>query len=335
MKYIRPFLFALIAATFAACGSDNDDIIPDDPKPEETKYPLNITVTENPLINPDAPSHAPRRAPIITTPTLSKFYIDYLYEEGDNLETGGVSAEKTADGQWECHDGSWPNFYATIDWYAYTYKKDDTKITDDTFQKNGGDPYIQFTVSDYPSEQKDLLVATTKNTTLAATGATIHFAFDHACTALRFYVKKATNLADYTLSVTGVRLCNVIKNGDYYFNSASWTLGSQRQSYILYDGEAKTLGTTDYEALDASDAPYLFLIPQTLTAWDGKTAIASATTQTYLELDCTLTKDGSDVFSGTAYIPFAATPQQGYQHDVRINIGKNSLYRAPSTKVIP
>lgn len=76
------------------------------------------------------------------------------------------------------------------------------------------------------------------------------------------------------------------------------------------------------------------MIPQTLTAWDTTTDIASTTTQTYLQLACTITKDGTTVYSGTAYIPFRATLAAGMQHDVKINIGKNSLYSAPNTRII-
>ncbi len=99
------------------------------------------------------------------------------------------------------------------------------------------------------------------------------------------------------------------------------------------DGDAGAVGGRA-EALDASDAPYLFMILQTLTAWNTTTAINEATTQTYIQITCTITKDASNVYSGTAYIPFGATLTGGYQHDVKINIGKNSLYSGANTKII-
>jgi len=122
----------------------------------------------------------------------------------------------------------------------------------------------------------------------------------------------------------------VVKTGDYYFNTPKWTLGNTTSNYTLYSGSAKTLNNSDYEALDATDAPYLFLIPQTLTAWTPSTAPAN----TYLELTCVISKDGSSVFNGTAYIPFGATLAGGTQYDVKINIGKNSLYDSNGSKII-
>ena len=82
--------------------------------------------------------------------------------------------------------------------------------------------------------------------------------------------------------------------------------------------------------MDTSDTPYLIVIPQTLTPWNGSGSPAN----TYLKLTCTITKNGSTVFTGTAYIPFGATLEKGTQYDVKINIGKNSLYKNDGTKII-
>lgn len=316
MKTVHLFIL-MLAAGFVACSNDDDNSIQ---QPAEERLPLTIEVAENPMVNPDEAADAPAtRAAIITTSTLDKFNINYVY--GANYTNGDpITAKKDTEGKWS--GGSWPTASETIDWYA---------SSDGAFNEPSN-PYINFTVVETASTQKDLLVAKT-SAKYADNSGKVTFTFDHACTALRFYVKKATNLKDYTLSITNVQLCNVVKTGQYYYGTASWTLGSSRSSYTLYDGTAKTLGTTDFEALDASDKPYLFMIPQTLTSWDGTTPIASATAQTYIQITCTI-KDGSNEYDGTAYIPFGATLTAGYQHDVKINIGKNSLYSGPNTKII-
>lgn len=142
-------------------------------------------------------------------------------------------------------------------------------------------------------------------------------------------MKKAKNMSDYTLTVTSVKLCNVVKQGDYYFNTSSWTPGTATANYTIFSGSA-TLGDTDYTAMDTSGSPYLILIPQTLTAWNP----TETPSNTYLELTCTIKNGSTGVYTGTAYIPFAATLEKGTQYDVRINIGKNSLYSAANTKAI-
>lgn len=321
MKSVKLSILVMAAASFTACSSDNDV------NPEQPLRPLAIEVSENPMVNPDAPAKARNtRAAITTTSTLSAFNLEYVYGAQSSTNGTPITANKNGEGKWST-SANWPDTESEVKWYAHSHGT--FQLTDDANKY----PYINFTVEENAASQKDLLVATASGT-WDATGGNLSFTFDHACTALRFLVKKANNLSDYTLSITHVQLCNVIKQGDYYFGTSLWTLGDTRSSYTLYSGTAKTLGTTDYEALDASAAPYLFMIPQTLTAWDGTTAIASATTLTYIQLTCSITKDDSNVYSGTAYIPFGATLAAGNQHDVKINIGKNSLYSSANTKII-
>ena len=97
---------------------------------------------------------------------------------------------------------------------------------------------------------------------------------------------------------------------------------------------SQTLASDSYVLLNGSeDDSYLFLIPQTLTAWNPSGALSN----TYLEVTCTITNTSTStqVYSGTAYIPFAATFEKGTKYDVKINIGKNSLYNSPNNKIIP
>ncbi len=336
MKLFKLLVFALTTLCFTACSSDDNDTTTSGKDPETTKIPLTIEVAENPLVNPEAQSQAPAtRAAITTTSTLEEFKINYVYKDGSgllwtnadpNTNNTHIKAKKSEEGKWVA-DGSWPTAEYPIDWYAYS---------DGAFNYPN-DPYISFEVEENSAVQEDLLVA--KASVMysnAGDGSVIHFTLNHACTALRFYVKKATNLADYTLSITNLQLCNVIKSGRYYYGSNSWTLDSNRANYTLYSDSGKTLGTTEYEPLDNSDGPYLFMIPQVLTPWGGTTDISSATAQSYIQLTCTITQtsDNHQIYSGTAYIPFGTNLTAGYQHDVKINIGKNSLYSSANTKII-
>lgn len=305
-------ILLLIATGLAACSND-DEVAP------VQERPITVTVSEKPFTAPTSNAAAVRstRAAITTTETFSAFSIDYVY--GTAPSTGQRTATKNA-GTWTV-DGYWPDPDKKVYWYAHS---------DGTFQRNDGKPYVSFTVDENAAQQKDLLVSTL-SASYEDCGGHLNFTFDHACAAVRFYVKKANNLSDYTLTVSSVKLSGVVKAGNYYYNNTpSWTLGDAKSSYTLYDGTAKTLTNTDYEALDATDAPYLFLIPQTLTAWTPSTALAN----TYLELTCVISKNGKVFNNGTAYIPFGATLAGGTQYDVKINIGKNSLYNNSGNKII-
>lgn len=319
MRLIKVFFYVMAAVALTACSNDDNDIIDNG---QEQPLPLTITVNENPLHAPDAPAQAPTtRTAVTTTSSLNEFTLDYQYVRGDELMHGNISATKDGSGNWSA--GNWPDAGGDteVNWYAHTGGTIVNQIT----------PYLNFTVEELSTQQKDLLVATaagTKN----ATGGNLSFTFDHACTALQFYVKKATNLKDFTLTVTSIKICNIVKEGKYDLATSTWTLGNFRTIYTLYEGTGLTLGTTDYTLLNADEDDYLFMIPQILTPWDTSTAIASAGTQSYIQLECTIS--GTTSFSGTAYIPFAATLAAGMQHDVKINIGKNSLYSSPNKKII-
>lgn len=320
MNIIKVFFFSLAVAGIAACSGDDDDPVTGG---LQQPLPLTITVDENPLLNPDASSQAPAtRTAITTTASLTAFTLDYQYIRSGELQSGNNHVTKDVNGNWSA--GYWPISAADntpVSWYAHT----DGTIVNQT------DPYLNFAVEELATSQKDLLVASASGYK-AETGGRLTLTFDHACTALRFYVKKAKNLDDHTLTVTSIKLCNVVKDGRYYFRTSSWTPGSTRTLFTLYEGTGMTLGSTDYTPLNAHEDDYLFIIPQTLTAWDTTTAIASAGNQTYIQLQCSI--DGGSTYSGLAYIPFAATLEAGMQHDVTINIGKNSLYSGPNTKII-
>lgn len=318
MNTFKVFLLSLAVAGIAACSGDDDDPVTGG---LQQPLPLTITVDEKPLLNPDASSQAPAtRTAITTTASLTAFTLDYQYIRSGELQSGNNSVTKDENGNWSA--GYWPTESGEsteVGWYAHT----DGTIVNQT------DPYLNFAVEELATSQKDLLVASTSGTK-AGTGGRLTLTFDHACTALRFYVKKAKNLDDHTLTVTSIKLCNVVKDGKYYFATSSWTPGSTRTLFTLYEGSGMTLGYTDYTLLNSDEDDYLFMIPQTMTAWDTTTDIASA--QTYIQLECSIT--GATNYSGLAYIPFAATLEAGMQHDVTINIGKNSLYSGPNTKII-
>ena len=323
MRQIKVFMLVWAAVGLAACSSDDNDI---NDKDRVQSLPLTITVSETPLRNTDDPASVrSTRAAVTTTSTLTEFTLDYQYVRGADLQHGSYQVQKDGAGNWS--GGYWPTDAGNdtnVSWYAHT----GGTMPDE-------ENYINFTVEELASKQNDLLVATATGTQ-TSTGGNLNFTFDHACTALRFYVKKATNLNDYTLTLTSIKLCNVVNQGSYSFTNNSWTLGTNRSVYTLYEGFAVELGSENYILLNANEDDFLFMIPQELTALDTSTAISSATDQTYIMIECSLRKNGEETntYDGMAYIPFGANLQAGYQNDVKINIGMNSLYSVANTKII-
>ena len=319
MNKTKLIFVLLTSLALGACSnSDDDELTSQQPK----FYPMTIEVTENPMVQ-DGEGGGTTRAAITTNSSLDKFYMSYVY--GSEASSDPITATKGSEGKWSS-TGSWPGTSDEVTWYAYT---------DGTFNQTEDAnklPYINFTVEEAAASQHDLLVATASGT-YSGTGGKLSFTFDHACSALRFYVKKSTNINDKTLTVSSIVLKNVIKDGKYYYGTESWTLGTTSTGYTLLSS-SQTLASDSYVLLNGSeDDSYLFLIPQTLTAWNPSGALSN----TYLEVTCTITNTSTStqVYSGTAYIPFNATFKKGTKYDVKINIGKNSLYKSPNNKIIP
>ena len=318
----------------AACAND------DEPTGQQVQntYPLTIEVTENPLI-PDGEEGSSTRAAIVDNSTLNKFYMSYGYS--GNATYSNMEADKSTEGKWTTTTGSWPGagVDTEVTWYASSVSLSN-QSTGNAFYPNGGNPYINFIVEESATNQKDLLVATASGT-YSGTGGKLTFNFNHACAALRFWIKKSTNMSGYKLEIKEVVLCNVVNEAKYYYASGWGDLYSTRSVYTLFSSASnRTLDSADYIAMDGGTPNYLFMIPQALTAWDTRTAIASATTQSYLKVKCTVTdtsKEPNTVVHNDAYayIPFGATLAAGKKYDVKINIGKNSLYSGPDTKIIP
>ena len=321
-------MFALLAGlTLGACSSDSDEQTTQQP-PQPKSYPLTIEVTENPLVQDgEESSSRSNRAEITTGATLSSFKLNYAFNSTCSTEDP-VTALKDTEGKWTS-EGSWPDIGETnwkdvqVTWYAKT---------GGTLYLDGSNPYISFSVEEASSNQSDLLVATARgsyNDTFDGTTNKLAFTFDHACSALRFYVKKSTNLNNYRLDITSIKLCNVVKVGKYYYNygsTPSWTPTATRTAYTI-SSALSDLGSASYVLLNGTETnSYLFMIPQTLTAWDPTGDLSN----TYLEVTCSI----NGAASQTAYIPFGATFAKGTKYNVKINIGKNSLYNNSGTLII-
>ena len=295
-----------------ACAND------DEPTGQQVPnaYPLTIEVTENPLI-PDGEDGSSTRATITDNSSFATFYLNCQYNSVYSESKDKQTITKTS-GTWS--GGSWPSDAGeghpevNVTWYAYT---------DGTFNCTDENPYVRFTVEERATNQKELLVAKLTNKTWNNCGGNLNFTFDHACAALRFYVKKAKNISSNTLSVSSVVLKHVAKQGKYYFNAMAWTPITTESTdftdYSLYIGEDKDItSTSSYTRLNGTneDNSYLFLIPQEL--------VGNVSTGTYVEIAWKSNYD-SNATSGIARIPLSKVLVKGYKYDVKINIGKTTL----------
>lgn len=235
-----------------------------------------------------------RTAAPTTTETLSTFAVHYEGNRYNYIKEGGT---------WST--GSWPTDVANdqkIDFYADTY----TYTHSTSYNYNGGNPYIHFTVEGTVSNQHDLLVSECKQVSFAETQGNVSFLFTHACAIPHFTVQLTDAISTQyggSLTVKSIVLKNVKNDGYYYYATKSWGDLSGSADYSLINGTITV--TTAEQSLSSG---YLFMIPQTCAA-DG-------TNGTYLEI--TYTKGDVDKY---ATIPLDINWQAGTIYHINILLG--------------
>ena len=239
------FPVLLLAATFAACSSDEDPSI-------DTSGKMTVVVSETPLIPEGDEARqmdVTRTAAATTTASLSEFSMNYMESKYDFTKSGSG---------WNSHD--WPSRPANdevIDFYAYNAG---------TFVWNSGKPYVSFEMDENVASQKDLLVAT-RSVSKNGCGGVVSLNFHHACAAVQFQVCATKTVSkDHSFVVKEVVLKNAKNQGDYSYSegwkavqwSDSWNADASRRIYTLTNADISL--TTDYQKLPCN---WLFLIPQT------------------------------------------------------------------------
>lgn len=277
----------MMAASLAGCSSDDNE----PQKLGATSRPMIVDVEETPISNGETPapkSLISRGADPTTTATLSSFSMNYQENKYDF----------TKNGTWSTN--AWPSGVGNdqkIDFYAYTRG---------TFNYNGGNPYVAFTIEEAAANQYDLLVAEHKNISYNDAGGHVSLLFAHASAAVRFSVQITntlhTNLGG-DLTVKSIVLRNVNSEGRYYYSSKEWTNQSNLRPYTLTSG-AITVTTTPQQL----SSNYLYMIPQTHAA-EGETGI---------HLDITYNKGGDDKH---AIVPLDIDWKAGELYPINIKLG--------------
>ena len=303
MERQKIILLLFSVCLFAACSNEDEPINP----------PLVIRVTENPMTDATAPNNVARRGQVVDNSNFSAFTMRY-----GNEDTYTYTVTKSGS-TWSTSPTYSPGA-GEHTFYAFSAG---------TFYWKGGSPYIHFDVDAFVAPQKDLLVAKTA----PITGNEVDLSFNHICSAVQFKICKTAAMADYVITVNTVDLCNVVNQGDYYFNTGDWSLESK--TYYRLNTAPITLGTEATDLDLASGSQYLFMIPQTLEAWD-KTAISSSTTGCYLCLNCTIQKGGSYIAgyetNHDAYLPIGGTWEKGKKYIITLNVG-TALRNDSGTKI--
>lgn len=271
--YLVATAFVLVGATACSSGDDGDE--PANPTPTNpTERKLVIGVNANPWLDENGNARETRGA-VITTETLNEFSMHWNQDESSYAD---YTVKRGSDGKWiptptnndSQVGGVWPSVdnSAPISFYAHTAR---------TFNYNGGNRYISFSIEEASANQSDLLLSRVTNVTYSGTGGVIWFTFDHACAAVEFNIqitnKLKTEKGIESLTVNSVVLKDIAKTGDCYYSSVSNNHIGEWKKVGVRQGNDES-GYTDYTlttgALTVTTSPKplpcntMFVIPQTL-----------------------------------------------------------------------
>ena len=312
----KAVLIPAVIAVMMAGGCSSDD---DNDEMQSHAVTLKFQVTETPLETPEAPVSSTRTAET-TTATFSSF--NYHYVIGSSLSGKESATKYKSDGLWTS-ESVWPSAdnNTTVSFYAYANTDNSSSVYK---YKDNKEVYLNFTVDEDTYHTKDLLVATASDTKSHSNGF-IGFRFSHACGALRFSLSKTSKLNDYIVQVKTVKIYNIPSSGTYCFNDGTWavsTADNDKKNFTIksYNDNGSPV-TTDKTYL-SEENDFLFLLPQTLMAWNKSGAPANA----YVEIECKIFngetyKVGSANSWGTAYLPLNITIEQGMINPVHISMG--------------
>jgi hypothetical protein len=307
-----------------ACSNEDEAIML-----EENGIPVVVNVTEEPIQGDNA-SQAPHRGSMLTTSSFTKFHIEYYFQGGDCWNKYQYNkSENTWSGNM-----TWPEVSTNYPLTFYAYFDQNTESVSRV--NDSSDPYIVVTVENNASSQRDVIAAKSKSFQYSEIGSSVDLSFKHICSAVQFKIGKTAAMSAYNIIVLTAELCNIVKQGEYHFNAESWTFRSEKANYTL-NNASFTLGTEATDLNLASGSEYLFLIPQTLTAWDKTTPISENPIGSYVHLRCKISKEGSYKIGGNetwgdAYLPVSGTWEQSKKHIFTILVG-TALRNASGTQI--
>lgn len=244
-------------------------------------------------------------------------------------------------GKWDYDDPSeqryWPtealDFYAVspaVDaemHYMWNFNHDSQKI-----YYNCLDEYNTTIADSDIHANHDVMYGIAKNQTKTLNNGVVKFTFKHILSQVVFKAK--TELATMNVIINDIKIHNAKMTGTFTLPSDAETVPTTAANWALQElgaynptviRNAATEVKSNTEAADISSGTPLFIIPQTLTAWNVKNTEtktkenADKAGQSYLEISCKIQQSGvylcgsADAYE-TIYVPFGASWEPGKRY---------------------
>lgn len=265
---------------------------------------------------------------------LSEFYVTSY--SGRSLK--GRNVHYSFDGTaWNSSSSiAWPTGSTKISFWGLSQKFDDIDgISNTTISSS----IQEFDYTCNPSVPKDLMYASTLNTTQAAQGGKVSLAFNYALANPYFTCVQAIETENVTVIINEVIVHNLKTTGTFVFSKTQNSNGTWTLNNDLYDNFSKvlpspvTLNPDKVTAVTLTDK--WFFMPQRPTKWTTTAtnpvpiATADANHESYVELKCKIIANGSYVWGGAAgsanewesvYYPFGTNfNSKGYNRAIKLS----------------
>ena len=297
------------------------------------------------------------RAEATTTNSIDEFTV-WAFTSDNKTLMDGVDVTKSTGNVWT-YEGTqfWPE--GTVDFYSVSPTENigGTVSISSNQQKITG-----FTVNEDQNNQVDLLYAVNKGASAAANNSAVQVNFRHALSQIIFQAKNTNDKLKVT--VKGVKIANIKKKGDFTYPSqtttgpvssgaitsdtqGTWSSPTEATTFsagmntngVILDGKTTTaidLTSTTGSGSAKTYTGALFMIPQTLTAWEPEDEGCNASDDVYFLLNCQiLGGDDKDIqywpkddteFAEVAVPANAITWEQGKKYIYTFTFGEGAGY---------
>ncbi|WP_443897980.1 fimbrillin family protein [Paraprevotella clara] len=243
------------------------------------------------------------RGTVTTNANINEFYVSAFDTESDTYFANQKFTGKYDDFFESDPLYYWPGDNSTLTFRAYAPATTTIGGTM-SLSLSDGNTLTSFTPNSNVTNQVDLIYATATGNKEENEATGVKLTFSHMLSQIE--VKAMNTNTGYEYKVKGVKIANVKKQGNLDFDKAvstvdgdkakAWTgLSTEKTSYTVTYNTAIELGETARSIMNA-EGDNAMLIPQQLTAWDGKWADED-NGGTYLGVLINIkTKDGALVY---------------------------------------
>lgn len=264
------------------------------------------------------------RATEVTTRTLTSIYV-----QGIDASGAGIFA----DGQEFTRNGSyftsgtpyyWPAGDEEVSFYAYAPSATDLGAAGAVTINNTTKELKDYAPNSVIEKQKDFITANAKGKKSVNEKPGVPLKFDHRLSQIEIKAKNSN--ANYSYTVVGVRIGKAVSKGTFNFETAAWTLGTDKANYVASETDyatPKTLNATAASMMLAENDNAM-LLPQQLVAWDSANDKPNTKGGAYIALKVQIKSAG-----GARMYPSTAAGDYGWVAvaiDTKWEAGKKYVY---------